>query len=128
MSPKRDGLTKDTYVFREIRSDEIDAMFSLIMSRVHWMDEVGIRQWNVTKYDEVYPVSYYEGHARAGEVFVLEESATGKMVCAAVLKHEDDRWPYDGARALYLHNFASDLGAKGVGRRLSHLGRRIRLS
>jgi N-acetylglutamate synthase-like GNAT family acetyltransferase len=103
------------YVFREIRSDEIDAMFSLIMSRVHWMDEVGIRQWNVTKYGEVYPPSYYESHAKDGEVFVLAERATDKIVSAAVLKREDDRWPCDGARALYLHNFASDLGAKGVG-------------
>lgn len=115
MNLKTRDLVKDKYIFRAIRSDEIGDMFSLIMSRVRWMDDVGIRQWNVTKYDEVYPVSYYEGHARAGEVFVLEESATGKMVCAAVLKHEDDRWPSDGAMALYLHNFASSLDAKGTG-------------
>ena len=115
MSIKRDVLERDGYVFRAIRMDEIGDMFSLIMSRVRWMDEVGIRQWNVTKYDEVYPPSYYESHAKDKEVFVLAERDTDRIVCAAVLKREDDRWPVDDVRALYLHNFASELGSKGAG-------------
>ena len=115
MSFSGGNLTKDGYVFRAISDDELPLMFELIMSRVRWMDEVGIRQWNVTKYDEVYPLSYYESHAKDGEVFVLTECESGRIVCAAVLKREDDRWPCDGARALYLHNFASALDAKGTG-------------
>ena len=36
------------YFFRRAEADEVPAIFDLIMSRVHWMDEVGTRQWNVT--------------------------------------------------------------------------------
>ena len=108
-------MTRNEYVFRAIKDDELPLMFELIMSRVRWMDEVGIKQWNVTKYDEVYPLPYYESHAKDGEVFVLTECEAGRMVCAAVLKREDDRWSCDGARAIYLHNFASALDAKGTG-------------
>ena len=108
------------YVFRRIREDEIPVMFSIILSRMRWMDEVGIDQWNNTFYDEVYPVSYYEEHRRAGEVFVLEEISTGEIVSAAVLKSEDDRWEhiedYHTKKAFYLHNFCSRLDKKGTGK------------
>ena len=36
------------YVFRKIREDEISVMFSIILSCMKWMDEVGIDQWNNT--------------------------------------------------------------------------------
>ena len=108
------------YVFRKIREDEIPVMFSIILSRMKWMDEVGIDQWNNTYYDEVYPVSYYEEHRRAGEVFVLEEISTGEIVSAAVLKNEDDRWEhiedYSTKSAFYLHNFCSRIDKKGTGK------------
>jgi hypothetical protein len=108
------------YVFRRIREDEIPVIFSIILSRMRWMDEVGIDQWNNTFYDEVYPVSYYEEHRRAGEVFVLEEISTGEIVSAAVLKCEDDRWEhiedYHSKKAFYLHNFCSRLDKKGTGK------------
>lgn len=108
------------YVFRRIREDEIPVMFSIILSRMKWMDEVGIDQWNNTFYDEVYPVAYYEEHRRAGEVFVLEEISTGEIVSAAVLKNEDDRWEhiedYHTKKALYLHNFCSRIDKKGTGK------------
>ncbi len=102
------------YTFREIKQEEIPQMFDLIQSRVAWMDEVGIRQWNVTNYAEVYPMSYYEGHRQEGEVFVLIDSQ--EILAVGVLKHEDDRWPQDGENAVYLHNFATKIGKKGIGR------------
>ena len=106
-------------------------MFRLIMGRVAWMDEVGIRQWNVTKYDECYPESYYREHAAAGRIFCLEDEAgsvEGRIVAVGLLLEEDERWP-DGmpgtdetgrkvhaADAYYLHHFATAVGApKGVG-------------
>ncbi len=108
------------YVFRKIKKEEIPVMFSVILSRMRWMDEVGIDQWNNTFYDEVYPVSYYEEHRRAGEVFVLEEISTGEIVSAAVLKNEDDRWEhvedYSTKSAFYLHNFCSRIDKKGTGK------------
>ena len=108
------------FLFRPINFHEIPLMFDIIISRMKWMDEVGIKQWNVTEYDKVYPVSYYEEMYRLGQVFVLERKSTGQIVAAAVLKHEDDRWEHLGSlyeqhSAFYLHNFATVIGEKGVG-------------
>ena len=47
-----------------------------------------------------------------GELFVLEEA--GKILCVGALFHEDERWP-EAASARYLHHFASDVDAKGMG-------------
>ena len=108
------------YLFREIKKEEIPQMFQIILDRMKWMDEKGIKQWNVTKYDEVYPPSYYEEKREKGEVFVLEEIDSRQIVCAGVLKKEDERWQqecsgsHDGT-AFYLHNFATSLDKKGVG-------------
>lgn len=95
-------------------------MFRLIMGRVAWMDEVGIRQWNITKYDECYPPEYYAEHAAAGRIFCLEDAefavgragrtgdadcagnanradgadcADGRIVAVGLLLEEDERWP-----------------------------------
>ncbi len=107
------------YAFRKIKKEEIPVMFSMILSRMKWMDEVGIDQWNNTYYDEVYPIEYYENHRINGEVFVLEEIVSGEIVAAAVLKSEDDRWEevsnYKEKNAFYLHNFCSRLDKKGTG-------------
>lgn len=104
----------DRYIFRQIKEDEIPQMFQLILDRMKWMDENGIQQWNVTKYDEVYPQSYYEERRKDGEVFVLEDSINNHIVCAAVLKEEDERWD-DNSPAFYLHNFVTKIGESGVG-------------
>lgn len=110
---------ENEYIFRPIKKEEIPQMFSIILDRMKWMDKVGIRQWNVTYYDEVYPIEYYEEHRLAGEVFVLEKKADGSIAAAAVLKNEDDRWEnvscYRERSAFYLHNFASVIGEKGAG-------------
>ena len=110
---------KNLYRFREIQKDEIPVMFAMIAQRIRWMDEQGIHQWNETDYETVYPLSYYEGHRQRGEVFVLEEIATGQIVCAAVLKEEDDRWP-DDEDAVFVHNLVAPLDKKGVGRLFLH--------
>ena len=86
----------------------------MIMRRVAWMDTVGIRQWNVTKYDQRYPLSYYEMRRQQDELFVLAEKETGKILSVGALLHEDERWP-DVASAYYLHHLASDPDAKGMG-------------
>lgn len=100
------------YCFRQARPEEITEIFRLIMGRVAWMDQVGIHQWNDTKYDERYPLSYYEMRRQRGELFVLEQG--GEIVCVGALFHEDERWP-DRSNAYYLHHFASATAHKGMG-------------
>ena len=36
----------------------VDEVFGLILRRIDWMDEKGIRQWNVTGYAEAYPKTH----------------------------------------------------------------------
>ena len=104
-------MEKD-YIFRQAKADEVEKVFSLIMGRVSWMDQVGIHQWNDTKYDERYPLSYYEMRRQKEELFVLEEN--GELLCVGALFHEDERWP-DRSNAYYLHHFASGVAHKGMG-------------
>ena len=105
---------KEKYIFRQAELQEIPAVFALIMQRVRWMDTVGIRQWNVTKYDQRYPMNYYEMRRQKGELFVLVDGETGKLLSVGALLHEDERWP-DQESAYYLHHLASDPEAKGTG-------------
>lgn len=105
---------KEKYIFRKATQQEIPEVFALIMRRVAWMDTVGIRQWNVTKYDQRYPLDYYEMRRKKEELFVLTDGETGKLLCVGALFHEDERWP-DIASAYYLHHLASDPEAKGTG-------------
>ncbi len=102
------------YIFRQATKQEIPAVFALIMGRVAWMDQVGIRQWNTTKYDQRYPLDYYETRRQQEELFVLENTATGQIVCVGALFHEDERWP-NPESAYYLHHLASRVDAKGTG-------------
>lgn len=104
------------YVFRKIKQHEVPEMFSLIRQRMKWMDEKGIRQWNVMEYDKVYPESYYEEERQKGQVYVLADPKTDGIVCAGVLKEEDERWEgHEAVPAFYVHNFASRVGVKGAG-------------
>ena len=92
----------------------VDEVFGLILRRIDWMDEKGIRQWNATNYDRVYPQSYYEECRKRGELFALEDTEADEIVCAAVLKENDARWDGD-APARYLHNFVAKTGRHGMG-------------
>ena len=105
---------KEKYRFRKATQQEIPAVFALIMTRVAWMDRVGIRQWNTTKYDERYPLAYYEKRRQMEELFVLEDRVSCRIVCVGALLHSDPRWP-DVLPAYYLHHFAATLDAKGAG-------------
>ena len=103
----------ENYIFRQATSQEIRAVFDLIMGRVAWMDQVGIRQWNTTKYDQRYPLSYYEERRQKEELFVLTDRE-GDILAVGALFHEDERWP-EPESAFYLHHLASRVDAKGAG-------------
>ena len=104
----------EKYRFRQATAAEIPAVLELIMGRVAWMDQVGIRQWNTTKYDQRYPLSYYEQRRKMEELFVLTDGETGEILSVGALLHEDERWP-EPESAFYLHHLASRVDAKGTG-------------
>ena len=103
---------ENSYVFRQAKPEEVEKIFRLIMDRVAWMDQVGIHQWNDTKYDQRYPLSYYEMRRQKEELFVLAQGE--ELLCVGALFHEDERWP-DPENAYYLHHFASATAHKGMG-------------
>lgn len=105
---------KEKYIFRQAKEEEVGTVFALIKSRMAWMDEIGVRLWNATRYDERYPLHYYQMRRKRGELFVLEEAETGEIHCVGGLMGEDERWT-DVASALYLHHFASRPDKKGAG-------------
>ncbi len=104
----------EQYIFRKAEKSEIQDIFDLIMRRVAWMDQVGIQQWNATRYDKRYPLDYYEKRRQMDELFVLTDGEKGRILCVGALFHEDVRWP-DPESAFYLHHLASDVDAKGTG-------------
>lgn len=106
------------YRFRLLLPGELPAMLALIHQRIAWMDQVGIRQWNVTDYDGVYPPEYYAACQEKGELFALEDVSGGQIVCVGALKEEDPRWPESfDEPAFYLHHLAADVACRGAGRR-----------
>ena len=103
-------------MFRSAKVEEVRSVYSLVVKHVHWMDDVGIRQWNVTNYLEAYPLEYYEEQQAAGRLYVL---ANREIVGAVVLLEADERWN-DRAddSAYYVHNLATDPDVKGAGREI----------
>ena len=65
-------MKKHDYIFREITKEEIPQMFWLILQRMKWMDEKGIKQWNVTNFDKVYPESCDEDWKVRRRYYVFE--------------------------------------------------------
>ncbi len=100
------------YCFRSVRPEEIPAVLALVQQRIDWMNENGLHGWNRTDYTARYPLAYYEQIQQ--DLFVLVDTRSGEVVSAGALFMQDDRWP-EPAPALYLHNFVSKVGVKGVG-------------
>ncbi|MBR6788125.1 MAG: GNAT family N-acetyltransferase [Clostridia bacterium] len=107
-------MNKNGCVFRRLAEMEAPQMFDLIVQRIRWMDEKGIRQWNVTGYDTAYPLESKKEACRKGQAFGLVD-AEGRILCAAILLEEDEYWPRDGVNALYVHSLASRSDCPGAG-------------
>ncbi len=100
--------------FIQAKPEDAAGVMALVKDRAAWMDRVGIRQWNVNRYPEVYPEEYYREEARAGRLYLLRRN--GAIASAAVLRQEDGQWEDSAAaRALYVHNLVSSLNDKGAG-------------
>lgn len=103
------------YRLKKATPDDVNLVFSLVEARVHWMDMMGIEQWNTTGYLEAYPLGYYEEQQDQGNLYVLHNKYNG-IVAAVVLLNDDDRWN-DRAEtsAFYVHNLVSDIAMHGAG-------------
>lgn len=103
------------YVLRKAFSIDLEDVMSLIKKRIRWMDEQGIRQWNVTDYLETYPITYYQEQQKSGNLYVLCNSAE-KIIGAVVLFDEDNRWAdSENVSALYIHNLVTTPDVSGAG-------------
>ena len=114
-SAKSEMAMTERHVFRRLGMAEVPVMFGLILDRIRWMDEKGIRHWNVTKYAEAYPIETYEEKCRLGLLHALTDAETGRLLAAGALLDADEYWPEDDVNAVYLHRFVSRIGAGGAG-------------
>ena len=71
------------YLLETARASETEDVFALYADRIQWMNENGIRQWNMTDYLQAYPKSYYQRQQREGRLYVLKQN--GRIAGAAVL-------------------------------------------
>ncbi|MGI5064547.1 GNAT family N-acetyltransferase [Treponema putidum] len=103
------------YTFQSAHSAEVEAVFALYEKRIRWMDEVGIRHWNVWDYLTVYPVAYYVTQQTTGNLYALKDNSC--IIGAVVLLEHDNRWT-DKAddHAYYIHNLVTDPVVKGAGK------------
>ncbi len=89
-------------------------IFDLIKQRIQWLDDNGLRGWNMADYTSHYPLSYYE--SILDDLFVLVDPASGNVLSAGALFDVDQRWvDFAPVPALYLHNFVSCVGVPHVG-------------
>ena len=101
--------------FRPALPGEEKLVLQLIQARIHWMDQVGIRQWNDEGYLAKYPLPYFAALRQKGQLYVLAEG--GRIVGGIALLDQDPRWE-DGKPAWYLHHLVGDPEVPGAGRRV----------
>ena len=105
------------YQFEPADNTSLEDIYRLIRNRIRWMDQSGIRQWNVTNYWDAYPETYYQTQLRQGRLYVLRRGDNRKIAGAAVILEHDRRWLNDaGIPSYYIHNFVTDIEEKGAGR------------
>ena len=103
--------------FQLAKADDVNLIFGLDQKRVHWMDDMGIMQWNVTDYLEAYPIGYYAEQQMLGNLYALKDDKT--VLGAVVLLQSDDRWPDRAdSPAYYVHNLITDPAVSGAGREI----------
>ena len=104
------------YLFELADEAALGQIYKLIDQRIRWMDEKGIRQWNVTDYWKAYPKDYYVREMWRGTLHVLKRKADRQVMGAVVLLEQDSRWK-DAAPlpAYYIHNFVADEAERGAG-------------
>ena len=121
--------------FEQLQLADLDECIQIIKNRIEWMNQVGLQQWNVTKYLEVYPRSYFKSLIQTGKFYSLK-SSEGRLFGSAALLTEDERWEKFGTEpAYYIHHLTTSLSARGAGERMlafienkaNKEGRKVRL-
>ena len=69
----------DKYVFRPAKDEEIEYVFNLINERIHWMDKMGINQWNKIDYWKYYPASYFYIACSEKRLYKLKDECFEKV-------------------------------------------------
>lgn len=98
-------------MIRKAVPQDLDALIALIVRRMAWMDEQGIKQWNTGDYLGIYPPAYFLLRITSGELFVAWD---GQLCGMAALLEQDERWQ-DGLPAYYVHHLAADPRCPGTG-------------
>ena len=83
------------YIFKLADKALLDKIYNLYEKRIEWMDEVGIKQWNTTNYNEAYPKSYYRNQIESNNLYVLLNDSF-EVLGAIVLTEDDYRWNVKG--------------------------------
>lgn len=95
--------------------EDLQAVCDIVQERIDWMNEKGIRQWNVTDYWGRYPVSHYAGLIDKQEMYVLKDEKD-YIIGTVTYFSVDDRWPEDiPGDAWYLHHLATRVAYRGAG-------------
>ena len=116
------------YDFRKAETRDVEEIYQLIEKRINWMDRKNIHQWNKTNYLDSYPREYFNSKVEAGQLYVLKNEWTGKVVGTVVLLEEDKRWTNDGSKNYYIHNLVSDTEYPGVGVKIINLCEQMALN
>ncbi len=91
---------------------DLQSILSLIRARIEWMNENNIKQWNRTDYLSRFTNEYFHRVISNGQLYTVKTD--GQVIGAFTLFDYDERWN-DGQKALYIHNFVSDIHHRGVG-------------
>lgn len=93
---------------------DLDSIYSLYEDRIKWMNEKGIKQWDVKHYLRVFSKTYFLNMIHQNKMYVMKNS---NEICATfVLLESDDLWDDSNhVNAYYVHNLVTSLKYKGVG-------------
>lgn len=89
---------------------DLQSILSLIRARIEWMNENNIEQWNRTDYLSRFTNEYFHRVISNGQLYTVKTD--GQVIGAFTLFDYDERWN-DGQKALYIHNFVSDIHHRG---------------
>ena len=106
-------------IFGMATETDVNDFVSLIDKRIEWMEQNGIKQWNLFGYKQRYFFAYFKREADLGHMYVLKDNDS-RIIAGAVLLESDPRWQQNDPQkpSLYVHNFASLLCVKGAGKEL----------
>ncbi|WP_246938820.1 GNAT family N-acetyltransferase [Bacillus pinisoli] len=111
----------ENFVLIKGSNKDVETIYQIIKQRINWMDSNKIEQWNKTDYLKSYPIEYFKEKVTSGELYVMKDESSDKVVGAVVLLEEDQRWKKDGVKSYYLHNLVSDTEVPGIGNRIIDL-------